>query len=163
MEELQVSEEQKTVVIERTFDAPRERVWKAWTDQKLLQQWWGPEGVDIPECEVDLRVGGDLYIVMEAGEQMGPLKGTRWPMKGSFREIQEPEKLVFVSTAAEDRDSAPYFETLVTIHFKEQGEKTKMHLTITVTRATTQAEGAIAGMKAGWTQSIDKLGKFLQQ
>jgi uncharacterized protein YndB with AHSA1/START domain len=71
----------KELTIIRTFDAPCELVWKAWTDPKLLKQWWGPNNVTIPECEIDQRVGGTFYIVMEAGEAMGSYKGTKWPMR----------------------------------------------------------------------------------
>jgi uncharacterized protein YndB with AHSA1/START domain len=84
----------KTVEFERTYDAPVDKVWDAWTDPEKLKQWWGPNDVTIPECEVDLRVGGRIYIVMEAGEAMGPIKGTRWPMDGKFTEIEVSSKLV---------------------------------------------------------------------
>ncbi|HEU5114471.1 MAG TPA: SRPBCC domain-containing protein, partial [Candidatus Paceibacterota bacterium] len=66
----------KEVTFERTYDVPKEKVWQAWTDPKTIKEWWGPDNVTIPECEVDLRVGGRIYIVMEAGEAMGPYKGT---------------------------------------------------------------------------------------
>ncbi len=74
----------KEVVFERTLDAPLETVWQAWTHPKMLKEWWGPNNVSIPECEVDLRVGGKIYIVMEAGEAMGSYKSDgRW--KASLR------------------------------------------------------------------------------
>jgi uncharacterized protein YndB with AHSA1/START domain len=62
----------KEVSFERIYDAPIDQVWKAWTDPKLLKQWWGPNDVTIQECEVELRVGGKFYIVMEAGEARCP-------------------------------------------------------------------------------------------
>src|SRR5580692_2366643 len=85
----------KELTLERVFDAPLEVVWKAWTDPKMLKQWWGPDNVTIPECEVDLRVGGTFYIVMEASEAMGPYKGTQWPMRAEFTEIVPNEKLSY--------------------------------------------------------------------
>ena len=57
---------EKEITLARTVDASLERVWKAWTLPSELTQWWGPNDVTIPECEVDLRVGGIFYIVMEA-------------------------------------------------------------------------------------------------
>src|SRR5271155_2306546 len=94
-----MAENKKELTLVRTFDAPRELVWKAWTDPKLLTQWWGPENVSIPECEVDLKVGGTFYIVMEAGEAMGPYKGTHWPMKAEFTVVEPNKKLVYTAKA----------------------------------------------------------------
>jgi uncharacterized protein YndB with AHSA1/START domain len=68
---------EKEVEFERIYDASPETIWKVWTKPSKLKQWWGPNNVTIPECEVDLRVGGKIYIVMEAGEGMGPYKGTK--------------------------------------------------------------------------------------
>src|ERR1700722_16601772 len=85
----------KQETFERTLDATPERVWKAWTDPEELTQWWGPDNVTIPECEVDLRIGGTFYIVMEAGEAMGPYKGTKWPMRAEFTEVVPNSKLTY--------------------------------------------------------------------
>ena len=70
----------KEVKFEREFEAPIQKVWQAWTDPEQLKKWWGPNDVTIPECEVDLKVGGKIRIVMEASEAMGEYAGTRWPM-----------------------------------------------------------------------------------
>jgi uncharacterized protein YndB with AHSA1/START domain len=66
---------QKEFAIVREYDAPREKVFQAWTDPALISQWWGPEGVFTPICEVDARPGGLIHIVMEAGEALGDYKG----------------------------------------------------------------------------------------
>ena len=76
---LQLFKKTKELDFERTYRAPLATVWQAWTDPDMLRQWWGPEKTFIPECRVDLRVGGELYLVMEAGEAMGKYAGTRWP------------------------------------------------------------------------------------
>src|ERR1700722_3748669 len=85
----------KDITFEKTFDAPLETVWKAWTDPEMIKQWWGPDNVIIPACEVDLRVGGKIYIVMEAGEAMGQYKGTQWPMLGKFTVVEPNAKLSY--------------------------------------------------------------------
>ncbi len=54
------------MVITRIFDAPRELVWKAWTDPKYIMQWWGPKGFSCPACEIDFRVGGKLLLCMKS-------------------------------------------------------------------------------------------------
>src|SRR5258708_2127878 len=93
----------KEVALERTYDAPLESVWHAWTKPELLKQWWGPNNVTIPECEVDLRVGGKFYIVMEAGEAMGPYKGTKWPMMAEFTVVEPNAKLSYSAQAWTER------------------------------------------------------------
>jgi uncharacterized protein YndB with AHSA1/START domain len=96
--------EPKIVDFERTYNAPVDKVWQAWTDAEQLKKWWGPDNVTIPECELDLRVGGRLYIVMEATEAMGEYKGTRWPMEGKFTEIEPNSKLTYEAKAWTEGD-----------------------------------------------------------
>ncbi|MGH7141167.1 MAG: SRPBCC family protein [Minisyncoccia bacterium] len=62
---------EKEITLERVIDAPVEKVWNAWTDERQVAAWWGPKGVSIPECAVDARVDGALKIVMLAGEELG--------------------------------------------------------------------------------------------
>lgn len=162
-------EPKKDITFERTLNASREVVWKAWTDPKLVAQWWGPEGVTNPVCEIDPRVGGSLHIVMEAGEAMGPAKGMRWPMKGTFTEVVVPERLVFLSSAfstADEKEAA--LETTTEVTLTEDAGKTKMVVHTFVTKTNPGAGGSfpstdqmIAGMEAGWNQQFDKLEKFL--
>ena len=78
------------LVITRIFDAPRELVWKAWTDPKLVVQWWGPQGFTSPTCEIDLRVGGRYLMSMKMPD--GPECWTG----GEYTEIVAPEKIVAV-------------------------------------------------------------------
>lgn len=153
-------ENNKELTIERTFDAPRELVWKAWTDVEMLKKWWGPRGVTNPVCKMDARPGGAIDIVMLAGKELGPLAGNEWPMRGQVQEVIEPEKLVFTSSAI--INNKPILENLVTVTFKEDDGKTKMTLHIIVTKTTPEAEGPLSGMKMGWTQSIDKLEEMLK-
>src|SRR5665647_3324459 len=85
-----------TVEIVRVFDAPRALVWQAWTDPKMMAQWFGPRDFTSTVPELDLRVGGALRIVMHG-------HGNDYPMIGTFLEIVAPERLVF-SSAAIDND-----------------------------------------------------------
>lgn len=146
----------REITLTRTLNAPRERVWQAWTDPTELAQWWGPNGVTIPVSEIDLRVGGSLRIVMLAGEEMGPMAGQRWPMEGVFKEIVEPEKLVFSNNALDEMGTILLSgETIVT--FEEDGENTKLTV---ITSAEGDGPGTdmmLAGMEPGWNQQLDKL------
>src|ERR1700753_3700261 len=92
----------KEITIVRTYEAPREKVWQAWTDPKQLSEWWAPNGFTTPTVEIDPKVGGELYIVMLAGENLGQMSGMKAPMKGVFSEVTPPEKLVFSNNAIDE-------------------------------------------------------------
>lgn len=138
----------------RVFDAPRELVWQVWSDPAHLAQWWGPNGFTNPVCEVELRPGGALHIVMR-----GP-DGVDYPMDGVFHEIVPPEKLVFTSTVDDGPDV--HFEVLTTVTFTEQGGKTQLTLQARVVTATEAAAMYLNGMKEGWTQTLDKLVAYVR-
>ncbi len=150
----------KEVVITRVFNAPRELVFKAWTDPALLAQWWGPRGVTNPECEIDVRVGGAIHVVMLAGDELGGLAGQRWPMKGVFQEIEAPGKIVFTNQAV-DEDGNVLIDALTTVVLEDEDGKTKLTLTNTAKGVAPQAPQMLEGMEAGWSQSIDKLTELL--
>lgn len=153
----------KAVEFERTYDAPIEAVWEAWTNPEILKKWWGPNGVSIPECEVDLRVGGKIYIVMEAGEAMGEFKGTRWPMEATFTVVEEPTKLVYEAHAwTESAEEATAIETVQELTLTEEGGKTKLFLKAAINKAGPQAGGAVEGMQYGYSQQLDKLDTLLK-
>ena len=142
------------LVMIRVFDAPRELVFKAWTDAKHMQQWWGPNGFTNPVCELDLRVGGAIRIDMRAPN------GVVHPMTGVFEEIEEPERLVFVSSALDDKGNS-IFDVLTTVTFTARGDKTELTMQARVIRATVQAPQYLQGMQAGWTQTLDRLGAYV--
>lgn len=139
-----------TVTLTRVFDAPRALVWKAWTDPKMMAQWFGPRSFTIPVCELDVRVGGALRIVMR-----GP-DGNDYPMKGVFREVASPERLVFTNIAT-DKDGRHLLEGETAITLVEKGDRTALTLKTHAVGLVSIAPQMLAGMEAGWTQSIDKL------
>jgi uncharacterized protein YndB with AHSA1/START domain len=154
-----MTDTQKELTFVREYNVPAERVFKAWTDPKLVTQWWGPEGVFTPVCEVDAKPGGLIHIIMEAGETLGEYKGTQWPMEGKFEEVTEPSKLVFTSNAI--NQGKEIFQHRTTVTFDEKEGKTKMTVHVVVTKILPGSEFAIAGMEQGWNSQFDKLGKFL--
>jgi uncharacterized protein YndB with AHSA1/START domain len=149
----------KELTMVREFDAPAELVFKAWTDEKQVTKWWGPQGVFTPVCEVDARPGGKIHIVMEAGETLGEYKGTQWPMTGEFVELDEPKKIVFTANAIDKGKVILEHRTIVT--FDEVNGKTKMTVHIVVTKILPGSEFAIAGMEQGWNSQLDKLVEFV--
>jgi uncharacterized protein YndB with AHSA1/START domain len=143
------------LVINRTFNAPRERVFNAWIDQKLMAQWWGPQGFTNPVCELDARPGGAIRIDMR-----GP-DGTVYPMKGVFQEIVPPQRLVFTSSAFEDEKGDAQLETINTVTFIGMINTTKIMLQADVVKTTTAVQEALEGMPEGWNQSLDRLEELL--
>jgi uncharacterized protein YndB with AHSA1/START domain len=141
---------ERALVLTRIFDAPRELVWRAWTDPKHLAQWWGPQGFTNPVCEIDLRPGGRLRIVMRAPD------GVEYPMIGVFREISPPARLVFTNIAV-DQVGKPILDGLTTVLFVEQDGKTKLTLQTRAAVLVDYAAAYLAGMEAGWTQSLERL------
>jgi uncharacterized protein YndB with AHSA1/START domain len=155
--------------ISRIFDAPRELVWRAWTEPGRLARWWGPRDFTNEECRVDLRPQGAYRIVMCAPD------GTRYPLKGVFREVVPPERLVMTMDVSEhppewfdavlpgrDRSRPATIEILQTARFEDHERGTK--LTIRSRFASAQIRDAMTqvGMSEGWGQSLERLAAALQ-
>ena len=141
---------EREITITRVFDAPRALVFKAWTDANELAQWWGPKGFTNPVCELDVRAGGAIRIHMRSPD------GSVYPMKGEFREIVPPERLVFTNIAV-DVAGKPIIEGLTTVTFIERGGKTTVTLQTRGRAVVDYAVGYLQGMEMGWSGSIDKL------
>ena len=144
------------VTIVRTIAAPRELVFRMWTDPVHLAQWWGPASFTNPVCEVDARPGGTLYIVMRAPD------GTDYPMTGEFREVVAGERLVFTSKAL-DSDGNALLEGMNVITFADDGAKTRLTVHSTAVGLAAVAPQMLAGMEAGWTQSIERLTALVER
>ena len=140
--------------ITRIFDAPRELVFKAWTDADHLKRWWGPRDFTNPVCEIDVRRGGAIRIDMRSPD------GTVYPMTGVFQEVIAPERLVFKSMAM-DGAGAPLFEILNTVLFSDENGKTKLTIEARVLKTTADAGQYLDGMNEGWNQSLDRLAEVL--
>ena len=146
--------DEKEIVITRVFDAPRELVFQMWTDAAHLAEWWGPRTFTNPVCECDARVGGAWYIVMRSPD------GKDYPCGGTYLEVTPPERLLFKNDAV-DADGKVIIDGLTEVRFAEHGAGQTL-LTLT-TRAAALNEPmalAIAGMHAGWSQSLDKLAEM---
>lgn len=150
----------KEATIVRIYDAPREKVWQAWIDPQQLSQWWAPNGFTAPTVEIDPKVGGELYIVMLAGENLGQMSGMKAPMKGVFSEVTPPEKLVFSNNALDERGNV-LLTGVTSVVFEDVGGKTKMTVTTSAEGTAPMTDMMLAGMEQGWNEQSDKLGAFL--
>jgi uncharacterized protein YndB with AHSA1/START domain len=144
----------REIIVKHVFNASRATVFKAWIDPKYLAVWWGPHGFTNPVCEIDPRPGGGIRIHMR-----GP-DGTVYPMSGVYREIVEPERLVFTSVFPEKGEAV--FEILNTVTFVEDGGKTLVTVDARVIKATAEADFYLQGMEKGWVQQLERLAEFLR-
>lgn len=142
--------------LRRFFAAPRELVFDAWTKPEMMKQWWGPRCFTTPVCEVDARGGGAIRIHMQ-----GP-DGTIYPMTGRFVEFYPPYRLHFTASPL-DKDGREIFETWTSVFFEEKNGGTEVVLDVHVTKSTPEAAKYLKGMSAGWNQSLEKLGEFVER
>jgi uncharacterized protein YndB with AHSA1/START domain len=145
---------EREITITRLFDAPRSLVFKMWTDPRHLAHWWGPKSFTNPVCEADVRVGGKWRITMRAPN------GEEYPGGGVYREILEPERLVFTNNAT-DKDGNLVLEGLTTVTFVEVGRQTRLTVQSRAVAVVPYAAAYLAGMEAGWTQTLEGLTDYL--
>jgi len=105
----------------RDFNAPRNLMFKAWSRREHWMQWWGPTGFVVLECELDFRVGGAWRIAMKSPE------GRIDRQQGVFRDISEPERIVFTYAFVDDHGAVGH-EMIVAVSFEELGGKTRLNL-----------------------------------
>jgi uncharacterized protein YndB with AHSA1/START domain len=141
---------ERELTLTRVFNAPREIVWRLWTEPEHVACWWGPQGFSNPVCEMDVRVGGQMLIHMR-----GP-DGAVYPMTATYVEVTPPERLVFLAFA-EDRDGNVALECPTTVTFAVEGDRTLVIVHAHAIGLAAAAAQMLAGMDAGWSQSLDKL------
>ena len=152
----------KAITLEKTYNAPLATLSQTWTDPETLKQWWGPDNVTIPECDVDLRVGGTFHIVMEAGEAMGLYKGTLWPMIATFTVVEPNAKLAYTAQAwTEGQKEETTIDQTTEITFSEENGGTKVIVKAAIYKTGPKAQMAVEGMQYGFTQQLEKLNTFL--
>ena len=159
----------RELVITRVFDAPRELVWKAWTDPEQVMRWWGPKLFTSPSCKIDFRVGGKYLFCMRSDRGPEVWQKGLWST-GVYKEIIPMEKIVCTDCFADEHGNvvpATHYgmpadfplEMLVTVTFeKYKGNKTKMTLTLVGIPAGEHYKGA----NQGWNESFDKLAESLK-
>ena len=152
----------EALVIRRILDAPREAVWKAWTDPNRLMRWWGPEGFTSPACRIDFRVGGKYLFCMRS-----PAGKDYWST-GVYRDIVPMKRIVCTDNFADEKGNvvpASHYgmlgewppELLVTVTLEEDGGRTVMTLHHDGIPPDTMGD-----CEAGWSGSFDKLSESLK-
>jgi uncharacterized protein YndB with AHSA1/START domain len=144
----------KTIAITRDFAAPRALVFQAFTDAKHVAEWWGPRGFTAPRCEIDARPGGAIFILMQ-----GPGDFSH-PMTGTVHEVVPNERFVFTAVARDNADNV-LLESHTTATFRDQGSGTRLTVEARAKGLADIARMMLAGMEAGWSQSLEKLAEML--
>lgn len=138
------------LVIMRMFNAPRDVVWQAWTDPAHAVRWWGPKDYPATHLDMDVRPGGAWSGQLRSAED-----GRILSHRGVFREVTPPERLVF--TFAWDEEGERGLETVVTITFADQGDRTLM----TFRQIPFQSDAEREGHRSGWTSAFDRFDEQL--
>ncbi len=141
------------IVITRSFAAPRELLFAAWTEPRHVMAWWGPDGFTTPLCEIDLRPGGGFRIHMQ-----GP-DGTIYPTTGTYREVSPPERLVY--TEVFGCLGQPDKSSLVTVSFTEAAGITTVVLHTLCKSLEDRDELIKIGVQKGWTECFVHLAAYL--
>ena len=139
-----------SVTINRLMDAPVDLMWKVLTEAEHLKAWWGPSVYTNPVVEVDLRVGGRMHIIMRAPD------GVEHAADAVFEEIDPPHRLVWTMDAV-SLAGQTLLKTRTVITMKDEGGKTRLVIVSGGHGLVPEAVQMLAGMEAGWNQSIDKL------
>lgn len=158
-------ENDRVLVLEREFNAPRELVYRMFKEPEHLKHWWGPKGWELPVCNIDFRPGGVWHYCMKCVDpNQGDFYGMESWGKGIYKEIAEPETIAYNDyfSDAEGNVDESLPATLVTIEFVDQGGRTKL-----VNRSEYESAEALKtvmdmGMLQGITETWNRLGELLE-
>ena len=141
----------REVQIVHLFDAPRERVFQAWTDPDEVSRWWAPEGLEVTpgSVQIEAEVGGRYHLTM-----LDPRDGKTYPMRAKILEIDVP-KLIVLKTDPIPDVGIPH-PTITRVTFDAVGERTRMTFT-----AGPYPDEAFAESRAGWNSIVSKLDQWV--
>jgi uncharacterized protein YndB with AHSA1/START domain len=159
----------RDVIFSRKLNAPRERVFPAWTTPNLMSQWWGPNGYTNPVCQMDARPGGSYRIIMRSPE------GVEYPNSGTYLEVTAPERIIYTDTFDEMptewlnvlKKKYPEGVTkfpdqlLMTIGFEAIETETKLTIQTHFDSVFDRDALLKMGTAEGWAQSLDRLERLL--
>ncbi|MEW9807366.1 SRPBCC family protein [Mesorhizobium sp. ZMM04-5] len=150
---------ERELVLERVLDAPREQVYRAWTEPKLLKQWFAPKPWTTPGAALDVRPGGSCLIVMRDPD------GNDHPSRGVYLEVVENEKLVFTDafSSAWEPAEKPFMTAIVTFEDIGSGAERKTRYVARARHASVEDREAHEqmGFHQGWSQCAEQLAELL--
>jgi uncharacterized protein YndB with AHSA1/START domain len=141
----------RSIQIERVFDAPRDRVFAAYTDPELVPQWWGPYDTETIVDQMDVRPGGSWRFVARNPD------GSETAFRGTYREIAPPERIVQTF----EWEGMPGHISVETATFDDLGDRTKV-TTISLFHTTEERDGMLgSGMERGMNETYARLDELL--
>ncbi|CDP50169.1 SRPBCC family protein [Paradevosia shaoguanensis] len=147
----------RELVLTRLIDAPRERVFAAWTQPDLLKQWFAPRPWSTPVAELDVRTGGWNYVVMRDQD------GNDYPNRGMYLEVVPNEKIVFTDAYTGDWQPSdkPFFTAVLT--FEDEGGKTRYTARARHWTVEDRQVHEKMGFHEGWGMCADQLEELLKR
>lgn len=141
----------RELILTRLIDAPRDKVFRAWTDPRLLKEWFAPRPWTISQAEIDVRSGGSSLVVLRSPE------GEEFPLRGVYLEVVENEKIVTTDayTSAWEPSEKPFFTAIVT--FEEEDGKTRYTARARHWTVADREGHEKMGFHEGWGQCADQL------
>ena len=141
----------RTIHIEREFDAPRDVVFATFTDPDLIPEWWGPRGTTAEVVTMDVRTGGDWRFICHNSD------GSQTGFRGTYREVTPPERVVQTF----EWEGMPGYISLETATFEDLGDRTKV-TTVSVFYSTEERDGMVgSGMEGGMNETFQRLDELL--
>jgi uncharacterized protein YndB with AHSA1/START domain len=160
----------KPFEVSRVFDAPRDKVWKAWTEADRLKQWWGPKGFVVTHLKIDLRSGGTMHYCLKAPD------GSEMWGRFAYREVAKPERLVFINSFSDAKGGVARhsghmswpLDMVSTITFEALGDKTRVTVHWVPAEGSTELERKTfdegrESMKQGWGGTMEQLTDYLKK
>ncbi len=155
----------QNIFIKRVFDAPRRRVWQAWTEPEQWKRWFGPKGFTIPSLRMNVQVGGEILYCMRSPDGKD-VWGT-----GIYREVVEMEKIVMTDAFSDEKGNVvpPFYydmgeewpdDVLITVTFEELEYCTTQ---LTLRHSGLPAGEMTEGSELGWNEAFDKLADLLAE
>lgn len=147
----QSNQDDRELVLTRLLDAPREALYRAWTEPELIKQWFAPKPWTVADAKTDVRPGGETFVTMRSPE------GEEFPSSGVYLEVVPNEKLVFTDAygAGWQPSRKPFFTAIVT--FADEGGKTRYIATARHWTAEDRQAHEAMGFHQGWNLCADQL------
>jgi uncharacterized protein YndB with AHSA1/START domain len=141
----------REIRVERVFDAPRDRVWAAYTDPALIPEWYGPRDTTTVVDQMDVRPGGAWRYVMRSSD------GSETGFRGTYREVTPPERLV----QTWEWEGMPGHVSVETATFADEGERTRV-TTVSIFHTAEERDGMLqSGMEHGMNETYARLDELL--
>jgi uncharacterized protein YndB with AHSA1/START domain len=143
----------REIVVERIFDAPRDLVFRAFTDPELIPQWWGPRDTETIVDRMDVRTGGDWRFIHRSAD------GSETAFRGTFREVTPPERIAWTF----EWSGMPGYVSVDITEFDDLGDRTRVR-TRSLFHLPEERDGMLeAGMESGLQESYERLDEVVER